>query len=103
MKPQPRLLKKICQKDNHTFTIHWDDGIVADYRLSELQRHCHCANCIDESTGKRLLDVASIQPNVRAVRIVSVGRYALRVQFTSGCSAGIYDFDMLYKLTKGLS
>lgn len=101
MKFQPQIAK-IQQKDNHTFTIHWNDGEIADYRLSELQKYCHCANCIDEITGKRILNVNSIQHDVRAVRIVSVGRYALRVQFTSGCSAGIYDYDMLYQL-RGLS
>ena len=97
LKSQAKLCK-IEQKDNFTFTIHWDDGVIADYRLSELQKHCHCANCIDEITGKRLLDERTIQQDVRAVRIVSVGRYALRIKFTSGCSAGIYDYEMLYQL-----
>lgn len=97
IKSQAKILK-IQQKDNYTFTIHWNDGVIANYRLSELQKHCHCANCIDEITGKPILNKEAIQQDVRAVRIVSVGRYALRVQFTSGCSAGIYDYDLLYQL-----
>lgn len=100
MKSQTRLVKKIHQKDNYTFTIQWNDGVIADYRLSELQKHCPCANCVDEISGNRLLDVNAIKPNVRAISLMSVGRYALKVQFSSGCSTGIYDFDMLYNLSK---
>ncbi len=94
-------VQNIKQKNNHAFTIEWSDGLVGDYRLSDLQKCCPCANCTDETTGKRLVDEKSIKHDVKAIRIVSVGRYALRVQFTSGCSTGIYDFDMLYKMARG--
>lgn len=94
----PILVSSIKQKDNHTFSIVWSDGAVKDYRLSELQKRCPCANCVDESTGKRILNDANVNADVRAVKIVSIGRYALRIQFTSGCSTGIYGYDMLYQL-----
>lgn len=101
MKQQiPLFIREIAQKDNYTFTITWNDGVVGNYRLSELQKQCPCAGCIDEVTGKRILDEKNVKPDVRAVKIVSVGRYALRIQFTSGCSTGIYEFDLLHKLAK---
>lgn len=101
MKSSAVLLRSIKQTDNHTFTIEWSDGSVCNYRLSDLQKRCPCANCTDEYTGKRLLDENLVKSDVRAVRITSVGRYALRIQYTSGCSTGIYSFDMLYKMGKG--
>ena len=100
MTTAPALVKEIRQRDNHTFTIAWSDGEVRDYRLSDLQKQCPCAKCVDEATGKRMVDEASIRDDVRAVRIASVGRYAMRIQFTSGCSTGIYGFDMLRKTGK---
>ncbi|MBA3815716.1 MAG: DUF971 domain-containing protein [Parachlamydiaceae bacterium] len=90
-------IKRLEQMDNHTFTIEWSDGQVNDYHLSTLQQRCPCANCTDEQTGKRRVGIKNIE-NVGAQRIVSVGRYALRVYFTSGCSAGIFGFDMLRNL-----
>lgn len=95
MKAKAVYVRRLFQRDNHTFTIEWSDGKAGDYRLSELQKRCPCAGCIDEITGKRLVDIRKINEDVRAVRIVSVGRYALRVQFSEGCSTGIYSFDML--------
>lgn len=86
------FITEIQQKDNHTFTVVWNDGMCRDYRLSVLQQHCPCAGCQEKDGDKRLQAVAD---DVRAKRIVSVGRYALRIEYTGGCSAGIYSYDLL--------
>lgn len=95
---ESEMIRSLVQKDNHTFTIEWNDGKIAEYRLSELQKQCPCARCVDELTGKRIVQESTINEDVRAKGIDKVGRYALRVEFTSGCSTGIYDFDMLRKM-----
>lgn len=89
------FVRKIWQKDNHVFSIEWNDGAIQDFRLSDLQRKCPCARCVDETTGKQLLDPATVPDDVRAIAIRSVGRYGLRIHFASGCSMGIYCFDQL--------
>jgi ATP-binding protein involved in chromosome partitioning len=90
-------VSKIYQKDAYTFTIEWSDGRINHYRLSELQKQCPCAACVDEVTGKRLISKQEVDAFVQASRIINVGRYALRIEFTSGCSKGIYSFDELRK------
>lgn len=85
------LIHAIYQKDEYRFTIEWSDGKISDYRLSDLQRHCTCVRCGARERGS--------DERVQAVRIVSVGRYALRVEFTSGCSKGIYSFELLRRLS----
>ena len=101
MKAPAIFLKNIRQKNNHAFAIEWSDGKVFDYELSELQKNCPCALCVDQKDGKRLLDPSSIKSDVRARKIISVGRYALKIQFTSGCSMGIYSFEMLREFSEG--
>jgi ATP-binding protein involved in chromosome partitioning len=91
-------VKEIGQKDNFTFFILWTDDKKTEHRLSDLQKSCPCALCCDEVTGKQIVDQKTIDENVRARRIVSVGRYALRIEFTSGCVLGIYGFDFLRKI-----
>lgn len=100
MKHPPILIKGIRQKDNYTFTIDWTDGTTVDYRLSKLQAKCPCAKCYDPATGKQHVEESKQDPQVRAVKISSAGRYALRVQFTSGCSKGIYSYAFLKDLLK---
>lgn len=89
------FIRRIAQKDQYTFTIEWTDGKLSVYRLSDLQRHCPCAKCGDEKADRSSVDLEEVQ----AVSIESVGRYALRIHFTQGCSKGIYSFSFLRGLT----
>ena len=88
MKHPPVQIQSIQQKDNHHFSIAWSDGNAQTYRLSDLQQRCPCAQCH--------VAAGSIDPHVKAVRISNVGRYALKIQFTSGCSRGIYSYALLH-------
>jgi DUF971 family protein len=93
-----QAIKAINQCDNHTFMIEWADGVIQRYRLCDIQRCCPCANCTDEFTGMPLLDPNTVKDDVRAVKIKSIGKYGLQIQFTSGCSTGIYSFDQLRQM-----
>lgn len=93
-------VEKIVQKDKHTFTVEWSDGLVIDFRLCDLQRRCPCAGCTDEMTRKPLVDAKTVSDDLRASSIETVGRYALRIQFSAGCSKGIYSFDFLRQMAE---
>jgi ATP-binding protein involved in chromosome partitioning len=95
---QQGMLSKFYQKNPRTLTIEWLDGQETEFRLSDLQKHCPCAACVDEMTGKPLLDPHSVREDVGASQIIPIGRYAMRIRYTSGCSHGIYTYDMLYQL-----
>ena len=82
----------IYQVDRYHFALVWTDGRESRYRLSWLQRQCPCVRCTEAKEKKQRLVV---DENVLAERIVSVGRYALHIAFTSGCSQGIYSFSLL--------
>lgn len=82
-------LKKTSLKGSSQLEVEWSDGKKSLYRLSEIQKLCPCAAC--EGQGK-------VQQDVGAKGVVSVGRYALRIEFTSGCSSGIYNYSMLREM-----
>lgn len=98
MDNSPVFLRKLTQKNNTQFTIEWSDGKQVDYRLCDLQRACPCAGCVDENTGHRLSKPTQVSDDLRAEKIWSVGRYALRIQFKTGCSNGIYSYTLLRTL-----
>lgn len=89
MKQPPLTMSEIAQLDNYSFGITWSDGVRQKFRLSELQERCPCAQCNVDGSNR------SIDKDVRAVNISSVGRYAMKIKFTSGCSNGIYTYALL--------
>jgi len=92
------FIQEIVQIDDYHFEILWTDGKRQSFRLSDLQKNCPCARCVNEETGERLVNLESIDERVRARKIQSVGRYALRIDYTSACSLGIYAFSRLREL-----
>jgi ATP-binding protein involved in chromosome partitioning len=95
VKQEVVFIKKIEQRDNTHFSITWSDGGEQTFKLATLQRQCPCAGCVDEQTGQRRQNPSPVPEDVRAVRVLSVGRYALRIHYTSGCSNGIYSYTQL--------
>lgn len=84
--------RQITQVDSHSFKIIWTDEKEQIFNLLELQKNCPCISCLEKE--KELLP----QKEVRALKISSVGSYALRINFTSGCSRGIFTFHFLRTL-----
>lgn len=85
----------LTQTDPHTIKIEWKDGMMRYHRLSDLQKLCPCAGCVDEVTHLRRSTAPQVAENVEVLSLRSVGRYAIKIQFSSGCSNGIYDLASL--------
>lgn len=83
-------LAELSQIDHHHFKIAWSDGLQQVFRLSNVQENCPCAGCASHPPH--------IDENVSVREIKTIGQYALKFLFTSGCSNGIYDFDLLHHL-----
>ena len=81
------LVKELKQLSNSTFSIVWSDDRLSVFALSDLQKKCPCARC-QESRQE-------CEEDVKATKISSVGNYALRIDFTKGCSRGIFTFHFL--------
>jgi DUF971 family protein len=76
--------------------IEWDQaGHEALYPARALRLACPCAACVEEMTGRPLLDQASVGADVRPVSVALVGGYGLRVQWSDGHGTGIYTFERL--------
>jgi ATP-binding protein involved in chromosome partitioning len=76
--------------------IEWDQaGHQALYPARHLRLACPCAACVEEMTGRPLLDPGTVRPDIRPVSVALVGGYGLRVQWSDGHGTGIYTFERL--------
>lgn len=76
--------------------IEWDTkGHTALYPARALRLACPCALCVDEMSGRALLNPDSVGADVRPVSVALVGAYGLKVRWSDGHDTGIYTFERL--------
>jgi ATP-binding protein involved in chromosome partitioning len=73
-------------------TFKWSDGHETIYRARDLRLACRCAGCIEETSGKAILDPATISDTVRAKGIELIGQYAILIEWSDGHTTGIFNF-----------
>jgi ATP-binding protein involved in chromosome partitioning len=84
-----------------------DDGILIEWDRAgdrtllaarALRLACPCAECVEEMTGRPLLDPDRVPADLRPLRIDLVGAYGIRVTWSDGHNTGIYTFDRLREM-----
>lgn len=81
--------------DGQRLRIVWNDGHTSEYEPRPLRLMCPCAGCIEEMTGRPLLNPAAVPQDIMPVSIHYVGKYALRFVWSDGHDTGIYPWDLL--------
>ncbi len=86
------------RRDPRTLSILWEDGHRDDFDVRDLRLACHCALCIEEMSGRKLLDPKTIRSDVSPRQIMSIGNYAIKFDWSDGHNSGIYSFNDLRAL-----
>lgn len=76
--------------------IDWDGaGHRALFPARQLRLECPCAECVEEMSGRRLLDPGKVPLDITPRRLALVGGYGLRIDWSDGHGTGIYTFERL--------
>ena len=78
--------------------IAWPDGRVTRLPARLVRQSCQCALCVDEFSGDRILDPASIPEDITATEITPLGNYAVGITWSDGHSSGIFSWEHLKEL-----
>lgn len=73
----------------------WSDGKQSISTFADLRFLCPCAVCVDEGTGVRKIRREDVAADVVALKVNTVGNYAIAVNWSDGHDTGIYSFDYL--------
>jgi ATP-binding protein involved in chromosome partitioning len=76
--------------------IEWVEGRHEGFFPARaLRLACPCAACVEEMTGRPLLDPARVPADIHPLRLSLVGAYGLRASWSDGHDTGIYTFERL--------
>jgi DUF971 family protein len=81
--------------ERHELRVRWPAGPEATIPPERLRDLCPCAACVEEGTGRKLLDPATIPADIRPLAIEPVGNYAIRIRWSDGHDSGIYSWETL--------
>lgn len=84
--------------DTGDVLVEWTKEHMGVYPAYHLRLQCSCANCIDETTGKKILDPKKVPLDIKAEAIGKVGRYGLTVHFSDHHNTGIYKLEKLQEM-----
>jgi DUF971 family protein len=80
---------------DHALVVTWPGSPPMRIPARALRDGCPCASCVEEFTGKKLLDPSTIPADIRPVGISAVGNYAIQIEWSDGHGTGLYTWATL--------
>ena len=79
--------------------LDWPDGRTTRIGYHALRCACHCAVCVDEHTGQRLLIPEEVPDSIQPEQLSLTGNYALKIRWNDGHDTGLFTWKRLAELT----
>ena len=85
--------------DAQSIRLKFNDGKekILDNRTVRLA--CQCAVCVNEFTGKKVLNPATVRVDIAPKEITSLGNYAIGISWNDNHSSGIFPYSLLEQLS----
>jgi DUF971 family protein len=89
-----------ARRDVGVLELESADGTACRIPFRLLRSLCPCASCVDEVTGERILDPATIPESIVPVKLEFSGNYAIKIGWSDGHSTGLYTWDLLAEIAR---
>lgn len=78
-----------------TIRVRWSDGSETVLPAYDVRCACPCAVCVDETTGRPLLDPEAVPRDISVESMQHLGNYAVTFAWSDGHTTGIYAWEFL--------
>ena len=92
-----------ARQAEQVLVLEWDDLGTRTVPYHALRAECPCASCQDEWTGRRILDPATIRPDLKLEGMEPIGGYAVRFVWNDGHGSGLYTWDKLREFSRDVA
>ena len=84
--------------DAQYILLKFNDGREVAVKNRDVRLNCMCALCVNELTGKKLINPTKIRPDIAPKEITPLGNYAVGITWNDGHSSGIYPYGLVEHL-----
>ena len=89
-------------KDDGILELVWDANDVSRLPFLALRQDCRCAACVDEFTGRKLLDPTKVDDSIFPEDVTLTGNYAIKFHWSDSHNTGLFTWDHLRSLADRL-
>ena len=90
-------------KEQRELELVWSDGDISKLPFRTVRQNCRCAVCVDEFTGKQLLDQESVPVDLGLLEVSLCGNYALRIRWSDNHDSGLFTWNHLRSISDKLA
>jgi DUF971 family protein len=90
-------------RENRLLELTWKDGPQTILPFRKVRQECPCAMCVDEFTGRRILDPETVPENLDLAEASLAGNYALRVRWSDDHDSGLFTWVHLRRIGEQMS
>mmetsp|Transcript_20549 Transcript_20549/g.23443 ORF Transcript_20549/g.23443 Transcript_20549/m.23443 type:complete len:543 (+) Transcript_20549:65-1693(+) len=92
-------LRPVIEYNEDFHIISIDDEYLEP---AELRRACRCAACVEEFTGRQILKPSSVPENIKPMKMVPVGNYAISIDWWGGHKS-LYPYRQIKELLQEIA
>lgn len=90
-------------KERRILELQWSESETAQLPFRTVRQNCRCAVCVDEFTGRQILDPESVPLDLGLLEISLAGNYALRIRWSDNHDSGLFTWRHLRAICEALS
>ena len=89
-------------KQQRILELIWSPDDVSRLPFQLIRQNCRCAVCVEEITGRQLLDPATIPAELNLIDVNLTGNYAMKFHWSDGHDSGLFTWDHLRRIDNAL-
>ena len=90
-------------KDIGILELVWTDDDVSRIPFRAVRQDCRCAACVDEFTGRQILDQNNVPESIHPEDVSLTGNYALKFRWSDSHDSGLFTWDHLRSIARKLA
>ena len=89
-------------KEDGILELVWKSDDVSRIPFRAIRQGCRCAACVDEMTGRQVLDPHSVDIAIYPEDVALAGNYALKIRWSDTHDSGLFTWDHLRSIDNRL-